>query len=88
MVEFCPSCGSILVPQRKGGQALLVCRSCGYTKKAAGESYMQREKLDRRKKTKVTAVSRATEEKMSEEKREMLKEYYEVFLATMESGEE
>jgi len=88
MVEFCPNCGSVLVPQRRGSETYLVCRSCGFSKRAAGESYRQRERIDRRKKTKVTAVSRASEEKLSEEEREMLKEYYEVFLSTMEAGEE
>jgi len=90
MVEFCPRCGSILVPQKKEGSTVLVCRRCGYQKKAEGSGYKQSETVDKKSKTKVTVVSREeVAEGMSEEQRELLKEYYEVFLSTMEeSGEE
>ncbi len=26
---FCPKCGSILIPKKKGGKMVLVCKSCG-----------------------------------------------------------
>ncbi len=90
MVEFCPQCGSILIPEKKEGVVYLVCKACGFRKEARGAEYRQKETMDKRKRTKLTVISKAEEgEKLSEEKREMLKEYYEVFLSTMESaGEE
>ncbi|MEM7823817.1 MAG: transcription factor S [Candidatus Aenigmatarchaeota archaeon] len=36
-MEFCPKCGSVLTPQKKGGRILLVCRK-GHTMSAKGVS--------------------------------------------------
>jgi len=35
-MDFCPKCGSILVPEKKGSTVYMVCRKCKYkTKKAS-----------------------------------------------------
>lgn len=34
VVEFCPKCGSIMVPRRKGGKTVLMCPRCGYRKES------------------------------------------------------
>ena len=28
-MQFCPKCGSILIPKKEGGKAVLVCPKCG-----------------------------------------------------------
>lgn len=39
-MEFCPSCGSIMLPQTKGSKAVLLCRGCGRTAdKFSAEKY-------------------------------------------------
>ncbi|MCD6564035.1 MAG: hypothetical protein J7K23_09015 [Thermoproteales archaeon] len=90
MVEFCPKCGSILVPVRKKEGLFLVCKKCGYEKKASKSAgYKKKEKISENKKNKlviITSSSITSKEKLQEE-RELLQEYYEVFLETME-GEE
>jgi len=32
-MEFCPDCGKLLVPRKKGKLKLLVCLKCGYERK-------------------------------------------------------
>jgi len=93
VVEFCPKCGSILVPSRKNNETYLVCNRCGFSKLAKDvSSYKRREKISDERKVKVLVLERTEKrgkEKLEEE-RELLQEYYEIFLDTMEeeSGEE
>ncbi|RLE84309.1 MAG: DNA-directed RNA polymerase subunit M [Thermoprotei archaeon] len=87
MVEFCPRCGSVLVPSKRNGKAYLVCGSCGYSRQVkSSSSYIRRERISEDRKTKVAVLERGErkgKEKLEEE-RELLQEYYEVFLDTME----
>ena len=32
-MEFCPECGKLLIPKKKGKSKLLVCAKCGYESK-------------------------------------------------------
>jgi DNA-directed RNA polymerase subunit M len=32
-MEFCPECGKILIPKKKGKSKILVCAKCGYESK-------------------------------------------------------
>mgnify|MGYP000138422488 CR=1 FL=1 len=87
-MEFCPKCGSLLVPEREEGRIYLVCRKCGYKREARGEEskYRMREEVSEERREKlvvVEGVGRREREKIEEE-RELLREYYEVFLETME----
>jgi DNA-directed RNA polymerase subunit M len=34
-MEFCPKCGSLLVPENQDGRRVLICKKCGSTKDAA-----------------------------------------------------
>ncbi|MEM1879105.1 MAG: DNA-directed RNA polymerase subunit M, partial [Desulfurococcaceae archaeon] len=34
MVRFCPRCGSIMYPFKKGDEVLLKCTKCGFETKA------------------------------------------------------
>jgi DNA-directed RNA polymerase subunit M len=39
-MEFCPDCGKLLIPKKKGKSKLLVCAKCGYERKlGANTSY-------------------------------------------------
>lgn len=89
MVEFCPRCGSILVPVKKRRRIHLVCNRCGYSKMARAKSgYKVREKVPEDKKAKVLVYTASEErgKERIEEERELLQEYYEVFLETMEGS--
>ena len=88
MVEFCPKCGSILIPERRKGKVMLVCKRCGYVKEGSGSGYKQSQRVDKKLKTKLAVVSGEQTRKLKDEEREMLKEYYETFLRTMEGSEE
>jgi DNA-directed RNA polymerase subunit M len=90
-VEFCPKCGSLLVPVSSEGKTYLVCRKCGYKKEASSKKgYMVRGEVTEDKKEKLLVVEgiRNREKEKIEEEREIIKEYYEVFLESMESEEE
>ncbi|HME52409.1 MAG TPA: RPA12/RPB9/RPC11 RNA polymerase family protein [Candidatus Lokiarchaeia archaeon] len=38
MVDFCPNCGSILYPRKKGEQKVLFCKMCDYEKELEGKA--------------------------------------------------
>ncbi|PUA32234.1 MAG: transcription factor S [Zestosphaera tikiterensis] len=38
MVDFCPKCGSLLVPKREAGKTVLACPKCGYVKETTASS--------------------------------------------------
>lgn len=89
-MEFCPRCGSILVPSVSKGKSYLTCRKCGYKREAtAKRGYVVREEVGKEKKEKLIVIEGAKEREKEkvEEERELLKEYYEIFLESMESGE-
>jgi len=87
MVEFCPKCGSVLVPEKRKNKAYLVCKKCGYSKPAGKKSgYKFIEQIPEEKKNKTPVITEeVVEREKIEEERELLREYYEVFLETMES---
>jgi DNA-directed RNA polymerase subunit M len=54
MVEFCPRCGSVMVPRVVNGKKVLVCPRCGYVKETNSGSnaiISRRIKHDEREKT-------------------------------------
>lgn len=90
-MEFCPKCGAILVPTNVGDKTYLVCKKCGHRKRVLSKGrYVVRGEVSGDKRGKVLVVEGAKEREKEkiEEEREILKEYYEVFLESMEgSGE-
>jgi len=87
-VEFCPKCGTLLVPTSSEGKTYLVCRKCGYRKETSSKrGYVVRGEVsgDKREKLLVVEGVRSREKEKVEEEREIMKEYYEVFLESMES---
>lgn len=47
-MEFCPKCGSLMLPKREGRNAALMCPKCGYTKQG-GPSYRHTQVVTRKK---------------------------------------
>ncbi len=83
-----------MLPAREGEALLLKCRSCGYVEKAeasAVQEYRLTRSVEEEKRVKTASVSEARmlSKEKKEEEREMLQEYYEIFLETFgEGGEE
>jgi len=88
-VKFCPKCGSLLTPERRKGRVYLVCKRCGYSREMEKEErgYRIRETVSEEKREKLIVIEglKKREKEKLEEERELLREYYEVFLETMES---
>ncbi|MEM1628360.1 MAG: DNA-directed RNA polymerase subunit M [Desulfurococcaceae archaeon] len=80
MVRFCPRCGSLLVPFKKEGNIYLKCSKCGYETKSGGTTYGMKYQVESSKRVSTAKATEAREAKLSPEEREMLQEYYEVFL--------
>lgn len=55
-MEFCPRCGSIMVPRREGNQVVLVCPKCGYRKLGEGNKGLILTKKVTHKETEKTFV--------------------------------
>jgi len=90
-VEFCPRCGSLLVPVSSEGKTILACRKCGYKKEIVSKKgYIVRGEVTENKKEKLLVVEgiKSREKEKIEEEREIVREYYEIFLESMESEEE
>ncbi len=92
-MEFCPKCGGVMMPVKKGESVYLKCSKCGYEKKASGDmlrGYTISRETDRSLRVKTTSriseartISRSIEE-LEQEK----EEYYEIFLDLVEKEEE
>ncbi len=88
-MKFCPQCHNLMVPVRKGGKYILKCRVCGYEEEIPRQvGYVLKHQVEAEKHVKTAKVS---EEKAKlfrkEEEREMLQEYYEIFLETFSEEE-
>ncbi len=93
MVEFCPKCGSILVPERRRNKVYLTCKRCSYSREAKKtDAYRVVERIPEEKRSKVAVIEgggRRESERVEEERELVREEYYEVFLETMmEEAEE
>lgn len=90
-MKFCPKCGTMLVPVRKGKKLVLKCPSCGYEEKPKKPSDYKigvKTGADNRVKT-TSIVSEAvtTQLKKEEELEQEKEEFYEVFLELMSEEE-
>ncbi|GAY26421.1 hypothetical protein ATG_16250 [Desulfurococcaceae archaeon AG1] len=92
-MEFCPKCGGIMMPSRKGDSVSLKCSKCGYEKKASEDmlrGYTITRETDRSLRVKTTSrisESRGTSRSIEELEQEK-EEYYEIFLDLVEKEEE
>jgi len=88
VVKFCPRCGAPLVPVKKDGEIILKCNRCGYEEKAKkGDKYDVKYQVEASKRVVTAQATEARESKLTPEEREMLREYYEVFLEELEQEE-
>lgn len=88
MVKFCPRCGGPLVPVKKDGEVVLKCNRCGYEEKTKkGGKYGVKYQVEASKRVVTAQATEARESKLTPEDREMLREYYEVFLEELEQEE-
>ncbi len=58
-MEFCPKCGSIMVPKKSGRTTVYVCPSCGYVKQS-GNRIVLRKRVEH-KETEKTFIIDSTE---------------------------
>ncbi len=56
-MEFCPRCGSIMVPKRKNGKTVLVCPKCGYVKEVSSRSGVISKKVHHKETEKMYILS-------------------------------
>jgi DNA-directed RNA polymerase subunit M len=90
MVKFCPRCGAPMIPVKKGKEIYLKCPRCGYEMKADPktlESYKLRYQVEKDKRVITSKPTAARKAGLTPEEREILKEYYEVFLETFQEEE-
>ncbi|QOJ78408.1 DNA-directed RNA polymerase subunit M [Infirmifilum lucidum] len=86
-MEFCPKCGTLMVPKKRQNEVYLVCPNCGYEMKAKDvKGYLTRESVSEEKKTKVSVFD-VKSARADEGERDQLREMYEVFLETLEEQE-
>ncbi|MEM2024769.1 MAG: DNA-directed RNA polymerase subunit M [Desulfurococcaceae archaeon] len=88
MVKFCPRCGSIMVPTKKDSEVYLKCNKCGFETKKKSEKYTVKYQVESAKRVATAVASEAKETKLTPEEREMLSEYYEIFLEEFERESE
>jgi len=96
-MRFCPKCGGLMVPVKRGGKIIYKCTKCGYEMEAKGseKGYRVVEKVDEEERVVTTSkVSEPAKRKLrtKEEHEQELEEYYEVALELLqeefEGGEE
>ena len=88
-MEFCERCGSLLVPEKRGGKIILVCKHCGFVKHSRSSTYRVTYAVGESKRRKLTIVSEAELKysKKSGEEQELLEDYYKAFLDAYEASE-
>jgi len=90
ILEFCEKCGRMLVPERREGEVVLVCKSCGTVKKLTSTaSYKMTYSVEENKRRKITIVSEEEMKaiKRTKEEQELMEDYYKVFLETYAESE-
>jgi DNA-directed RNA polymerase subunit M len=90
MVRFCPRCGAPMIPVKKGNEIYLKCTRCGYEIKANKkdlDSYRIKYHVEEEKRVVTSKATEARKAALSPEEREILREYYEVFLETFQEEE-
>ncbi len=95
-MKFCPKCGNLMVPTIIDGRKVLMCRVCRYVEEEPKilEEYTLSKHVEEAKRVRTGKVSEEVSRPLKlkkEEEREILQEYYEIFLETFseesESGE-
>jgi len=58
MVEFCPKCGSLLVPRRTDNKNTLVCPKCGFSKSAESVRYVLSQDIKHHEREKTLVIEK------------------------------
>ncbi len=59
-MQFCPKCGSILIPEKKKNRTKLVCNRCNYKGKNAS-SIIIKEKVNLKREDKIEVIDKRIE---------------------------
>ncbi len=89
-MKFCPRCGKLMVPRREKNKIVLICPQCKNTIEVTHSvevGYRVKHEVEEEKRTKMAVVTGA-ERKLTEEERQLLEDYYKVFLETYMEAEE
>ncbi len=88
-MKFCPKCGNLMVPIRRNEKTILKCRVCGYEEEVkTSVDYKLTHSIEENKRVITSRVSEGAGKPLRrEEEREILQEYYEVFLETFSEEE-
>lgn len=90
-MEFCPKCGKLLIPDKRGEKTYLLCKSCGFEKpitESKGYKLVQTVEEGKRRKTLIVEEPTKIVKKRKEEERELMADYYELFLENYEESSE
>ncbi len=76
-MEFCPECGKLLIPKKKGKLKMLVCAKCGYEGKLEkDESYEVQDEVEHKASDITEVVEVNNDEGLSEAELEARRERF------------
>ncbi|MCE7748515.1 MAG: DNA-directed RNA polymerase subunit M [Candidatus Heimdallarchaeota archaeon] len=76
-MEFCPECGKLLIPKKKGKSKMLFCAKCGYEGKLEkGENYEVQDEIEHKASDITEVVEVNNEEGLSEAELEARRERF------------
>ena len=90
-MEFCPKCGGLLRPEKKGGKTYLICKNGDYKKlykKSAGYTLTQKVDETKRRDTVIVEGEPKIPKKRKDELEAEREETYSSFLEQLETEEE
>ena len=76
-MEFCPECGKLMVPKKKGKSKALFCAKCGYESKLdEKEGYEVQDEVQHKASELTEVIEVTSEEGLSEEELEARRERF------------
>ncbi|MCG3258944.1 MAG: hypothetical protein H7644_04305 [Candidatus Heimdallarchaeota archaeon] len=76
-MEFCPECGKLLIPKKKGKSKIVFCPKCGYEDKLEkGESYEVQDEVEHKASDLTEVVEVNNDEGLSEAELEARRERF------------
>lgn len=75
-MEFCPECGKILIPKKKGKSKVLVCAKCGFEETLGKASYDVEDEVKHSTSDLTEVVVQTVDHEVSEEELEERRERF------------